>query len=333
MALVVGGEAGSPPTTIFTWKKRMVRTYPIRGVDMFNNLIARAIVPITIAVTGFVVFGCILLYTFIKADMTDEAILHVDNLAETVSKSARYAMMQDDRESLRNIVGNVGTLAEVGQIRIYDQGGRIRFSGNPVETAPGANPTIDPWASQMMQPAYPERTKTHHDIGGDSGLISVSIPILNETKCSTAACHFHSANEPVLGFLTLGISSKSLEKTLDLLRRRMIIFSVMVLFLSIGGVAALLRMNLFLPILRLTYLVKKAVEGAAAKELPKTDNKLGSLERDFRRLVQQRDDALRGWQTTGSQIDAGDGNAFDSRIGNDDAGHRTATAAGSGQNP
>ena len=38
---------------------------------MFNNLIARAIVPITIAVTGFVVFGCILLYTFIKSDMTD----------------------------------------------------------------------------------------------------------------------------------------------------------------------------------------------------------------------------------------------------------------------
>jgi len=302
---------------------------------MFNNLIARAIVPITIAVTGFVVFGCILLYTFIKSDMTDEAMLHVDNLAETVSKSARYAMMQDDRESLRNIVGNVGTLTEVGQIRIYDQGGRIRFSGDPDETAPGTiNSAVDPWASQMMKPDYPERTKTHHDIGGDSGLIAVSIPILNEAKCSTAACHFHSANEPVLGFLTLGISSEPLEKTLDLLRRRMIIFSVMVLFLTIGGVAALLRMNLFLPILRLTYCAKQAVEGVSVKELPKADNKLGSLERDFRQLVQQRDDALQGWQTTGSsQLDTENGTAFDSRIGNDDAGHRTATATGSGQNP
>jgi hypothetical protein len=302
---------------------------------MFNNLIARAIVPITIAVTGFVVFGCLLLYTFIKSDMTDEAILHVDNLAETVSKSARYAMMQDDRESLRNIVGNVGTLAQVGQIRIYDQGGRIRFSGEPQETSPGAiDSAIDPWASQMMQPDYPERTKTHHNIGGDSGLIAVSIPILNEAKCSTAACHFHSANEPVLGFLTLGISSEPLEKTLDLLRSRMIIFSVMVLFLSIGGVAALLRMNLFLPILRLTYCAKQAVEGVSAKDLPKADHKLGSLERDFRQLVQQRDDALQGWQTTGrSQTDTEDGTAFDPRIGNDDAGHRAPATTGSGQNP
>jgi hypothetical protein len=302
---------------------------------MFNNLIARAIVPITIAVTGFVVFGCILLYSFIKSDMTDEAVLHVDNLAETVSKSTRYAMMQDDRESLRNIVGNVGTLAEVGQIRIYDQDGQIRFSGQPDETLSGANTSvIDPWAARMMQPEYPERTKTHHDIGGDSGLIAVSIPILNEAKCSTAACHFHSANEPVLGFLTLGISSKPLEKTLDLLRSRMIIFSVMVLFLSIGGVAALLRMNLFIPILRLTYAAKQAVAGVSAKELPKAGNKLGSLERDLHQLVQQRDDALQGWVTTGrSQSDTGNGSAFDSRIGNDDAGHQAATTAGSGQNP
>ncbi len=302
---------------------------------MFNNLIARAIVPITIAVTGFVVFGCILLYTLIKSDMTDEAVLHVDNLAETVSKSTRYAMMQDDRQSLRNIVGNVGTLAEVGQIRIYDQGGRIRFSGDPAETEPtAASSAVDPWASRMMQPDYPERTKTHHDLGGDSGLIAVSIPILNEAKCSTAACHFHSAAEPVLGFLTLGISSESLEKTLDLLRSRMIIFSVMVLFLTIGGVAALLRMNLFLPIQRLTFCARQAVEGVSAKELPKTGNKLGSLERDFRQLVQQRDDALLGWQTTGSsQLATENGSAFDSRLGNDDAGHRTVAATGSGQNP
>lgn len=302
---------------------------------MFNNLIARAIVPITIAVTGFVVFGCILLYTLIKADMTDEALLHVDNLAETVSKSARYAMMQDDRESLRNIVGNVGTLAEVGQIRIYDQAGLIRFSGQQDETSAGfTGSAVDPWASQMMQPDYPERTKTHHDIGGDSGMIAVAIPILNEAKCSTAACHFHSANEPVLGFLTLGISSEPLEKTLDLLRSRMIIFSLMVLFLSIGGVAALLRMNLFLPIFRLTCAVKLAVEGVSAKKLPKADNKLGSLERDFRLLVQQRDDALLGRQTTGSsQSDLENGTAFDSRIGNDDAGHRAAAATGAGQNP
>lgn len=302
---------------------------------MFNNLIARAIVPITIAVTGFVVFGCILLHTFIKSDMTEEAISHVDNLAETVSKSARYAMMQDDRESLRNIVGNVGTLAQVGQIRIYDQAGRIRFSGQPEETAASATDSvIDPWVSRMMQPDYPERTKTHHDIGGGSGLIAVSIPILNEAKCSTAACHFHSASEPVLGFLTLGISGESLEKTLDLLRSRMIIFSVMVLFLTIGGVAALLRMNLFLPILRLTHRVKQAVAGVSAKELPKADHKLGSLERDFRQLVQQRDDALRDLQTTGSsQSDTENGTAIDSRTRNDDAGYRTAAATGSGKNP
>ncbi|NOY14261.1 MAG: hypothetical protein GXP51_11530, partial [Deltaproteobacteria bacterium] len=97
--------------------------------------------------------------------------------------------------------------------------------------------------------------------------------------------------------------------------------------------AALLRMNLFLPILRLTYSAEQAVKGVSARELPKAGNKLGRLERDFLRLVQQRDDALQGWQVTGSSsIDTENGSDFDSRIGNDDAGHQASAQTGSGQN-
>ena len=122
---------------------------------MFNNLIAKAIVPITIAVTGFVVFGCILLYTFIKSDMIGEAVLHVDSLAETLVKSTRYAMLTDDRESLANIVGNVGTLAEVGQVQIYAADGVVHFSGTDRLVKDKTPPTeLDAWTKQIMQPSY-----------------------------------------------------------------------------------------------------------------------------------------------------------------------------------
>jgi len=301
---------------------------------MFNNLIVRAIIPITIAVTGFVVFGCILLHSFINGDMTAEGIRHVDSLAETVVKSTRYAMLKDDRESLRSIVENIGTLNEVGHIRIFDQQGEIHFSGHPVEIRTGIEAVaIDPWMASTMAPDFAERGKPHHNIDDPDGLIAVSIPILNEAKCSTAACHFHAETEPVLGFLNIGISRAPLEKTLALLKSRMIIFSLMVLFLSIGGVAALLRMNLFLPIMRLTYNMQQAVQGVAAKDLPKADRKLGHLESDFRQLVQQRDQAWQERKTARFSPRKAD-DEFTNDPGNQDlhAEYRAVADAGAGKN-
>ncbi len=302
---------------------------------MFDNLIARAIVPIAIAVTGFVVFGCILLYSLIQSDMTDEAVGHLDSFAETIVKSTRYAMMKDDRESLRNIVENVGTLAEVEQIRIYDQRGQVRFSGDSREIKPSDDiRPIDGWMKQILLAEPDNQTTTQHRIDREAELITVAMPILNEPQCSTGACHFHAEDEQVLGFLNLGISRKPLEKTLALLRSRMIIFSLMVLFLTVSGVAALLSRNLFQPVLKLTFAAAEAVQGVAAKDLPKADSKLGNLEKDFRLLVQQRDQAWQDQKTASFLLKNGDHGAIPTTTDRDeDAGHRTATPPGSGKNP
>lgn len=258
---------------------------------MFDNLIARAIVPVTIAVTGFVIFVCILLYSFVKGDMTAEAMRSLDNCATTVVKSAKHAMMEDDRRAIQHIVTDIGTRSDVGLLKIYDHQGHVRYTGR--EEPKALAETIESQINGFLQ-AEPSSTITsQYNVDHGNGYISVSLAIPNEPQCSTAACHFHGKDERYLGFLSIGVSSENLEKTLALLRYRMIIFSVMVLFLTVGGVAALLRINLFMPILRLTYNLEQAVKGVSEPELPKSDNKLGKLNKDFRLLVKQRDLA---WQ-------------------------------------
>lgn len=266
---------------------------------MFDNLNARAIVPVTIAVTGFVIFGCLFLYSFIKRDMTDEAVRHVDGLAETVVMATHYAMMKDDRESLRNILSNINNLSEIERIRIYDQIGIPKFADLEGVTAPGSFAVmVDTWSTKIAHSDDPNREVTQHQVDHDEGYIAVNMPILNEPKCSTAACHFHAEDDTVLGFLSIGFSSAHLEKTLALLRSRMIAFSLMVLFLTVGGVAALLRMNLFLPILKLTHDMEQAVGGVTESELPAPDRKLGRLGNDFHLLVKQRDQARQQQDST-----------------------------------
>lgn len=294
---------------------------------MFDNLIVRAIVPVVIAVTGFVVFGCLLLYSFIKADMTTEALRNLDSSANTVVKSTRYAMMEDDRRSLQNIVTNIGTRSDVELIHIYDQNGMVQYSGhNDISILPEATVSV-PKISTQGNPDG--NLQTHYEVDHNNGHMSVSMPILNEQKCSTSACHFHPGNDRILGYLTIGVSSEQLEKTLALLRSRMIVFSVMVLFLTVGGVTALLRLNLFLPILRLTHNVERAVQGTQEKDLPKPGNKLGRLDKNIYLLVGQRDQArqtLSGTKTTSGSVDEG---SDDSRRGNTSAEHRTTPETGS----
>ena len=265
---------------------------------MFDNLIARAIVPVTIAVTGFVIFGCILLYSFVKSDMTAESLQNLNNCADTVIKSTSYAMMEDDRHSIQNIVTNIGERSNVELIRIYDQNGKVQFSGE--KTSEVQSSTVETHIAELLQADIVTEETAFRDIDHANGNITVTLPILNEPKCSTAACHFHAENEPVLGFFSISVSSESLETTFSLLRYRMMIFSVMVLFLTIGGVTALLRMNLFLPILRLTYNAEQAAQGIEESELPKSDHKLGKLNKDFRLLVKQRDQALRDLRNAGT---------------------------------
>ncbi len=265
---------------------------------MFDNLIARAIVPVTIAVTGFVVFVCILLYSFVKSDMTAEALRNVNNCADTVVKSTKSAMMEDDQRAIQDIVTNIGTRSSVELIRIYNQDGEIQYSGQDKQEI--QSKTVDTHIANFLHSDFETKKQGQRDIDHASGNITISLPILNEPKCSTAACHFHAEGEPVLGFFSIAVASEALEKTLAVLRYRMIIFSIMVLFLTIGGVTALLRMNLFLPILRLTYNAEQAAQGVAESDLPKSDHKLGKLNKDFRLLVKQRDQALRDLKAMGA---------------------------------
>ena len=300
---------------------------------MFDNLIARAIVPVTIAVTGFVIFGCIFLYSFIKVDMTAEAVRHVDGLAETVVRATHYAMMKDDRDSLRNILANVNRLEEVERIRIYDQLSQPKFSDLEGVTSPGSFAVrVDEWSKGIVTGSGQDRVETLHQVDHDYGFIAVNMPILNEPKCSTAACHFHAEDEPILGFLSLGFSSSHLEKTLALLKTRMIAFSLMVLFLTVVGVAALLRINLFLPILKLTHEMEQAVNGVAESDLPKSNRKLGKLSRDFRLLVKQRDEALLSKDAARAARGNDDRSEQADSSRRTSAGHEPPATTGSGEN-
>src|SRR6185369_13171353 len=100
---------------------------------MYKTLAGRALVPVGIAVTGFVFVCYLFLYSAIKSEINRNAVQHATNLTDTILKSTRYAMLKSDRETLNTIIQNVGEQTGVEHVRIFNKKGIVNFSTKQVE--------------------------------------------------------------------------------------------------------------------------------------------------------------------------------------------------------
>ena len=241
---------------------------------MFNNFVSKAIVPVALSITGFVIICSIFLYTSIKGDLMRDTVQQETSLAETVVSATRYTMMTDDRESLNHIIDTIGAQKGIEHLRIFNKEGVVMFSSNIeelnrvvdkktagcIECHSGPKPTV---LLGSMQLARRFVNANNHNV------LAITAPIYNDVHCAAGDCHFHPLQQKVLGTLDIGLSTESLDHSLLALRGKMVIFCVMVLILTVGGVSALLRRNLLTPINQLMDYVKNVSGGKLDNDFPK----------------------------------------------------------------
>jgi len=257
---------------------------------MFSSINSRAIIPVACAVTGFVIACCVLLYNFVKSDLIKGEIQHAADLADTVIKSTRYAMLHDDRETLSQIISNIGDQNQVEHIRIFNKKGLIMFSPDSSEinrfidkSAAGCSEChVEGEPKQSLKTMDQARQFTNES-GND--VLAITAPIYNEAECSNAVCHFHDTDQSLLGTLDIGISQIPLRQTLGQLQNRMIIFSAMVLVLTVGAVCALLYTQVFLPIRQLVDFTEKHPDDRLEHDFSEVRGEIARLARAFQKMT------------------------------------------------
>ena len=257
---------------------------------MLKTISVKAIVPVTVAITGFVIVCCILLYSVMKADMTADAVKYETNQANTIVKSTRYAMLKSDRETLRNIINNIGTQEGVNHVRIFNKKGLIMFSNNNSEvnrfvdkkTAGCVECHTGPVPSATLGNMKQARQFVN-ERGGE--VLAITAPIYNEPECYNAACHVHTVEQKILGTLDIGVAASPLSKNLSVMRGRMVIFSIMILILTVGGVAALLKRSVFDPIKRLSEFTEEVIAGNIGQSFPEGSGDIEKLAVNFRTMA------------------------------------------------
>jgi sensor histidine kinase regulating citrate/malate metabolism len=223
---------------------------------MFERIAGRALVPVGIVVTGFLVVCFVLLYSAIKDVVIRDSVGHANNLAGVVLKSTRYAMLKSDRELNNAIIQNISEQNGVQHVRIFNKKGIVAFSSKAEEV----NRQVDKKAEGCIachEKAAPmttignmQKARTFKNSLGNE-VLAITAPIYNEPECANAACHVHPASQKILGTLDIGLSQEATLSSLASIRAQMILFSILTLVLTVAGVITLLKMIVLVPMQKL----------------------------------------------------------------------------------
>lgn len=262
---------------------------------MLQSIATRTIVPVGLAVTGFVAICCLSLYSIMKQDMIDDAAQNGRNIANTVVLSTRYAMLHNDRQHLGSIIANIGQHQGVEHLRVFNHDGYITFSRNQSEIGHQVNKKVEGCSGchsgtkPAEQLATEKQTRRFTNERGVE-VLAMSQPIYNEPSCSTTSCHYHSPTQKVLGMLDIGLDQGPLQNSLALMRYRMIVFTLMTLVLTVGGVAALLNRTFFIPLKKLVAVTSSDETTESEKQLESGYGELSLLARNYHSLIVRLND-------------------------------------------
>ncbi|MCP3175779.1 HAMP domain-containing protein [Desulfuromonas sp. KJ2020] len=257
---------------------------------MRQSLSFKAIVPVALTVTGFVTVCSILLYSYNRQNLVADEIKQQNSLANTVVKATRYSMLKSDRESLAHTIQYVGEDKDLVHLRIFNKKGIITFSSDPSEINQMVKKEAEGCVQCHSDPVplatlgTNERTRRYTNEHGQD-VMAITVPIYNEPGCFAGDCHVHSSEEKVLGTLDIGISEEPLNATLATLGQGLVGFCLMILLLSVGGVAALLHRNVLQPIKNLVDFSEKTLRGELHHPLPDENAEVEFLGRSIHRLA------------------------------------------------
>ena len=200
--------------------------------------IRRSIISKLTILVGFVLLISISVWAYFNIDYQQNKVMEgivegADALSHTIKLGTHYAMMNNLREDLTQIIKNIAHEKNLENIRIYNKDGEIKFSNKDAELDLMTNikdeacyicHRTDPPLSELR---LSERTRIFTSAEGYR-LLGIISPIYSEPGCSASACHAHPVGKKVLGALDLVISLDQTDKEFSLFKKWLMAFAVFV---------------------------------------------------------------------------------------------------------
>jgi two-component system NtrC family sensor kinase len=228
---------------------------------------------LSLALSGVMILFTLLVAWYQRNELLGSVGDQVTQLSEVITRSTRFAMLQDQPAYVDTIISDVADEPGIDKIRIFSRDGRITHSTD----IPEIGQTVDRNAeacSHCHQTQKPleelpkgQRTWTYTRPDGTRLLASMEV-IRNEPSCYNAACHHHSKDTSVLGVVNILYSVDEIDQRI---RRNALTIAA----LSLGFViAASLLVSLFVhrlvyvPLRDLSTGAKRVSAGNLEQQIP-----------------------------------------------------------------
>jgi two-component system NtrC family sensor kinase len=172
---------------------------------------------LAIALVLVMVVFVVLVVKHHRAHLLDAAISHVTQLSEVVTKSTRFAMLQNQPSYVHRIIDDVGSQQGIVKIRIMSKDGTIIHSSYPSEFGlqvdKQAEACFHCHETETPLAQIPAHKRARIFESPDGGRLLGSMEVIrNEPSCYTASCHVHSKDQSVLGVLDIVYSLDEIDR-------------------------------------------------------------------------------------------------------------------------
>ena len=221
-------------------------------------------------------------------------------VSETVRRSLWHAMMDGDREKLREILSTIGQQEGIEKIRVFNQGGEIIYSTNRAEEGTQVNAEAESCLachSRIPPQAAPEKKDRVRFFRTGQGrrVLGLITPIPNETACSNASCHAHPAGQRILGVLDIDMSLAEEDRALLSYSSQIIGLGILTVLLATVGLSVFVQRYYVSPVRKLLK-SSRAAEGAGSDQSNRGEDEVTQLQGIFQgmssRLRESRDQLL-----------------------------------------
>src|SRR3990167_5579535 len=262
---------------------------------------------LTIALTLAMLAFTALVVWHQRQDLLANVADRVTQISELITKSTRYAMLQNQPDYVGRIIRDVGNQGGIANVRVLSKDGRVIHSTNASEIGQ----TLDRKAeacSHCHQSEQPleyvprsERTWTFTTPEGRRMLGSMEV-IRNEPSCYTAACHQHSKSTSVLGVLDIVYSLEEIDRTMLISAITITAFSLGFIIVASLCVSFFVHRLVYVPLRDLETGASRLASGNLEQPIPvRSDDEFGQLSASFNTMtaaLKNSRQELREWGNT-----------------------------------